>query len=187
MHTHSSRHQNCSENIFYEKLPKCSFLHKAEPMMREEVKRNSKKSTIKFCMYRSISRTILHRKRPGPRINAVDTTVSESDYSQKSEQGQASLQNQRRRRRQRRCLVNQSVLKRDCQATRQFFEHIILDENPQQRKKCKIDTACRDEAKDLQTSLDECVKNLKLFTVSSGAAPQQPTASTSVAPKQAYS
>ena len=155
--------------------------------MREEVKRNSKESSNKFCMYRSISRTVLHRKRPGPRITVIDTTASTSDYSQKSEQVQASLQNQRRRRRQRRCLVNQSVLKRDCQTTRQFFEHLNFDENPQQRKKCKIDTASRDEANDLQTSLDECVKNLRLFTVSSGEAPQEPTSPTSVAPKQLYS
>ena len=172
----------------------CSFLHKVEPMREEEVKRNSKKSSTKFCMYRSISRTVLHRKRPGPRTSVIDSTVGplrrlsyESDYSQNSEKVQVSLVRSQRRRCQRRCLVNQSVLKRDCQKIRQFFEHINLDENPQQRKKCKIDTAFKDEKNDVQTSLDECVKNLRLFTVSSGEAPQEPTSQTSVAPKQLYS
>ena len=163
---------------------KWNHLHKVEPM-RDEIKRNSKSST-KFCMYRSISRSVLCRKRPGPRTSIIDNTANtlrrisyDSDHPQKPEEAQVSFQRGRRRRRPRRCLVTESMLKRDCQlAVRQLINVDVLEsENIQTRKKCRVDTNANDNAKKIEKSvaslLDECtqsVKNLSLYTASSDAA-----------------
>ena len=164
-----------------------SCLHKVEPM-RDEIKRNSKSST-KFCMYRSISRSVLCRKRPGPRTCIIDNTANtlrrisyDSNHPPKPEEVQISFQRQRRRRRPRRCLVTESMLKRDCQlAVRQLINVDVLEtENVQRRKKCRVDTNANDNTNKIEKSvasmLDECtqsVKNLSLFTASSGAASQR--------------